>query len=79
MKVTITLSETMIADAKKVMGHKRGEATMETVISDAIKQGLYQFLYRYDRNVTKWQEQKENKQLLAQLLREKAEREQSSK
>lgn len=70
-QITITLSDDVMSDVKSVMNHRRGNASEQTVITDTIKQGLYQFLYRYERNKTKWQETKDMKALLGQLLEER--------
>lgn len=70
-QITITLSDAIMSDVRSVMSHKRGVASEQSVIVAAVEQGLYQALYRYERNKTKWQENKDMKVLLSQLLQER--------
>lgn len=72
-QITITLSDSLVDDINEVLSHKRDGATFNSVVSDAVEQGVYQQLYHFKRNKVQWQKSKANKQLLNQLLSERSE------
>jgi hypothetical protein len=65
--VTLKLTSTMVDDIEMVLLHKREGATFNSVVLDAVEKGLYDFIYRYNRNKKKWQETKARDERLAQL------------
>lgn len=69
-KVEITLSSAQVDEVNSILSHKREGTTFNDVVAGAVKQGLYQFGYRYDRNKVKWARSKSDKALLTRLLKE---------
>lgn len=70
--VSITLSDVQAAEINELMTHMRNEPTFAQAVQKCIDSGITQMQYHYKRNATQWKQQKANKQLLNQLLRERA-------
>ena len=71
----IELTATTHEELLEVISHMRGERTIEQAAGEMLRSAIANSAYRYERNKTQWIAAKSNKQLLAQLLREKEERE----
>lgn len=66
-QITITLSDSTLADIRECQGHQRTKTNVEFFCTDAIEKYTSNMLYRYGRNVKKNAEHKELKQTNAQL------------
>lgn len=73
-QVTITLSDSQVSDIKALQLHMRDAETLELATKKCLEAGMIQLEYRYKYNKVKVQKDRENKQLLAILIKEREER-----
>lgn len=72
-QITVTLSDSQVAEINQLMLHMREVSGFSGAVARCIDAGITQLEYRYKHNKVKVQRERENKQLLNQLLREKQE------
>ncbi len=72
-QVTITISDAQASEINELMLHMRDTGSLTAAVARCVDAGITQLKYRYAHNAKKVQKDRENKQLLQMLLRERDE------